>query len=358
MTGRPRTAAATVAILAATGFAMQAVPAFAESSSADYTISHQTFDFGGGHSTSTDYANVGSIGAFGSSVESPIYFVRNGFVGQIHDAPILTLADADDISRTSGTLHGTVNPNTLSTTAEFEYGATSDFATAISLGALGSGSLPEAVSERIVALDPGTDYHFRLTASNADGTVQTEGKILTTVANQAPATSPVVMKRVPDLTAKILVSELLAAATDPEDDPVTFDSVSVTSENGAELFTSGDWVFYSPPEDFNSADSFTYTVEDSFGAVSTGTVTVEMDAGDDGQTLNIRAIDELPETGGHVRVRFVGVPGRSYLIQATEELDQAWQTLHTATADSTGLYEFIDEDAGNYTQRFYRAIRE
>lgn len=357
MIRRLGTATTTVAVLTAV-FASAALPAFAKSTSADYTISHQTLDFGGGHSASADYGNVGSVDAIGSASESPVYFVKNGFVGQIHDAPIVTLADADDITRTAGTLHGTVNPNTLATTAQFEYGPTTDFETAVSLGALGNGSVAEALSEPIDALDPGSDYHFRLSASNADGTVQTAGKIFTTVANQPPATSPVVMKRLPDLTAKVLVSELLAAANDPEDDPVAFDSVSATSANGAELFTSGDWVLYSPPEDFNSADSFTYTVEDSFGAVSTGTVTVEMDAGDGDQTLNIRAIDVLPETDGHVHVRFVGVPGRSYLIQATEGLDQAWQTIHTTSADASGLYEFIDEEAGNYTQRFYRAVRE
>lgn len=174
MISRPRAAAATVAILTAAGFAMPKVPVFAEASSAAYTISHQTLDFGGGHSASAAYHNVGSFSSTGSgsavssSAGSPIYFVHHGFIGQIHQV---------------------------------------------------------------------------------EGAAENEG-------------------------------------------------------------------------------------------------------------LKILAIDLLVGTNGHIRIGFSGVPGRTYLIQATEDLTQPWQTIHTTPVESSDIYVFIDEDAGSYTQRFYRLVQE
>lgn len=327
-------------------------------SSASYSNTHPTLDFGGGHATSARYSNIGSHNGIASTSGSSIYFVRHGFVGQIHDAPIVHVSPAEDLTRVSATLRGNVNPNNLPTAAQFEYGLIADYGTTVALDLeAAGGSLTEAVSAQIASLDPGTDYHYRLTASNPDGTAQSTGQILSTVINEAPILGSVTLKRRPNQTAKILIADLLAGVTDPEGDDSALDSVAAVSTNEGELFQSGGWLLYLPPEGSNADDSFTYVVKDSFGATSTGTVVVLVEI-DDAPTLNIRGIDMLSETDGHVRIRFVGIPGRLYEIQATENLGQPWQTIATTTADSVGRYEFIDEDAGNYPQRFYRAAQK
>ena len=59
------------------------------------------------------------------------------------------------------------------------------------------------------------------------------------------------------------------------------------------------------------------------------------------------------QPGGNMEVRASGIPGRSYLIQAGTNLT-AWETIGTNAAASDGRIMFLDQDATNYTSRFYR----
>ena len=111
------------------------------------------------------------------------------------------------------------------------------------------------------------------------------------------------LERLRDLSAKMLVSELLGGATDPEGDPIDFGSVATVSENGGQIFVANGWILYHPLSGSNTPDSFTYTLRDSFGAESTGTVNIVIRGPGDAPTLNVRSIENLPGTGGHVRVR-------------------------------------------------------
>lgn len=331
----------------------------AASTSTDYTITHQVLDLGGERAESGDYANHGSFGGSGGPTsDSADYAAPHGFIGQIHDAPIVTIGVATDLTRTEGTVHGSVNPNSLASTAWFEYGPTAAFGTSVPLANLDAGTVAEAVSAVLSSLAPGSGYHFRLVASNADGTVQSAGQEFTTVVNLPPGADPVTLERLRDLSVKVLVSELLSGAIDPEGDSTVFDGAATVSANGGQIYVSGGWVLYYPPQDSDEADSFTYTISDSFGAETTGIVNVVIRGDGGAPTLNIRGIEALPDSGGQVRIRFVGVPGRTYQIQATGALNEPWVTISTSVADVSGLYEYIDEDAGSFAQRFYRAVRE
>jgi hypothetical protein len=330
----------------------------ATSESADYTVSHQVIDLGGGRSASADYTNHGSIGGSGGPEQSSAnYPARPGFIGQIHDAPIVRIASADGLSRTDGTLRGSVNPNTLDSVAWFEFGPVGEFTDILPLIDLEADTMAEAVSALVASLNPGTEYQFRLVAANADGTVRSPTQVFSTVVNLPPVADPVTLERLRGLSAKILVSELLGGVIDPEGDSITFGAAAALSANGGQIFVSGGWVLYQPPFEFNESDSFTYTIADSFGAQTTGTIQIVIRGPGNEPTLNVRGLETIPESGGQVRVRFTGVPGRIYEIQATENLSEPWVTIATQTADSSGLYDYIDEDAGDYSQRFYRAVR-
>ena len=95
--------------------------------------------------------------------------------------PDVTTGQASSVSPTGATLNGTVNPDgTTITDCHFDYVDDADYspsaANPYSAGATAacastpSGSSPTPVSADVTGLTPGTGYHFRLEASNANGT--------------------------------------------------------------------------------------------------------------------------------------------------------------------------------------------
>jgi hypothetical protein len=54
------------------------------------------------------------------------------------------------------------------------------------------------------------------------------------------------------------------------------------------------------------------------------------------------SIDRLP-TG--VRLRFTGVPGRSYNIERAPTVTRPWSTINTQTAPASGFLEYLDTNS-------------
>jgi len=81
-----------------------------------------------------------------------------------------------ELSSTTATLHGWVNPNTLATAYRFEYGTANcqlDAAcTSVPVGgeAIGAGHNPVSVSVDLSGLSPSTTYYYRLVATNSADT--------------------------------------------------------------------------------------------------------------------------------------------------------------------------------------------
>ena len=84
--------------------------------------------------------------------------------------PIASTDPATSVSATGATLNGTVNPNGKSTTAQFEWGTTTGYGNTVSLGTVGSDSVAHSLSTVLSGLTTGQTYHYRITATNADGT--------------------------------------------------------------------------------------------------------------------------------------------------------------------------------------------
>ncbi|HEX3102648.1 MAG TPA: hypothetical protein VHQ01_12680, partial [Pyrinomonadaceae bacterium] len=75
-----------------------------------------------------------------------------------------------------------------------------------------------------------------------------------------------------------------------------------------------------------------------------------------GQTPNITSFTMLQS--GAAQIKFAGIPGKSYLIQATTNIaSPVWITIATNTAGTNGLFIFIDTDAPNYPSRYYRTAK-
>jgi hypothetical protein len=63
------------------------------------------------------------------------------------------------------------------------------------------------------------------------------------------------------------------------------------------------------------------------------------------------------QADGSMVLKAQGVPGQSYFIQACETLG-AWSAIASRVADANGLMVFVDQDAPNYSSRFYRLAAE
>ncbi|HWM64719.1 MAG TPA: trypsin-like serine protease [Solirubrobacterales bacterium] len=96
--------------------------------------------------------------------------------------PSASTGEASAVEETTATLNGTVDPEALATTYQFEYGKTTEYGSLApaSPKATGSGSTAIEVSETIKDLDPGTTYHFRVVATNSEGTVHGDDETFTT----------------------------------------------------------------------------------------------------------------------------------------------------------------------------------
>jgi phosphodiesterase/alkaline phosphatase D-like protein len=86
--------------------------------------------------------------------------------------PGLSTGGAQEVEGTSAALTGTLDPEGLASTYRFEYGTSTAYGSSWPLVQVfaGSGSTAEGVAVSVPNLQPGTTYHYRLVASNEDGT--------------------------------------------------------------------------------------------------------------------------------------------------------------------------------------------
>jgi hypothetical protein len=79
---------------------------------------------------------------------------------------------ASGVKPTEATVEGTVNPNGITTQYQFEYGPTKSYGSTIpvSVVGVGAGTTPIKVAQTISGLVTGTQYHYRLVATNGFNT--------------------------------------------------------------------------------------------------------------------------------------------------------------------------------------------
>lgn len=85
--------------------------------------------------------------------------------------PAAQTGSATHITQTTAVLTGRVNPRGVDTDYSFNYGPTIAYGGTTVAGNAGSGTGARTVSSEVTGLEPGTVYHFRITAVSATGTV-------------------------------------------------------------------------------------------------------------------------------------------------------------------------------------------
>jgi hypothetical protein len=84
--------------------------------------------------------------------------------------PAVSTGGAAQVTQTSATLTGRVNPNGASTTYWFQYGLTRRYGTTTGPTDAGSGTHARTAAANLTGLAPFARYHYRLVAHNAKGT--------------------------------------------------------------------------------------------------------------------------------------------------------------------------------------------
>jgi hypothetical protein len=99
--------------------------------------------------------------------------------------PTVTTNAATNVTSSSATLSGTVNPKGLTTSVHFEYGTTTNYGLTTPSHSYG-GNTTQNVSANITGLSPNTTYHFRIVGTNNSGTSYGGDRTFTTLSPTGP----------------------------------------------------------------------------------------------------------------------------------------------------------------------------
>jgi hypothetical protein len=126
--------------------------------------------------STTYYYRVRAYNVFGRSGNSNVISVTT--LSQT-GAPIAITNPATNVTNTSAILHGWVYPHGLSTTVYFQYGRTTSYGSRTP-NQTKTGNTYQSVSANISGLAANTTYHFRIVASNINGTRYGRDRTFTT----------------------------------------------------------------------------------------------------------------------------------------------------------------------------------
>jgi homoserine acetyltransferase len=94
-------------------------------------------------------------------------------------SPVVITNPATNVTSSSATLNGTVDPHGLTTTVYFQYGTTTSYGLTTAAQSK-TGNTYQAVAANISGLTASTTYHFRIVATNSAGTGYGSDRTFTT----------------------------------------------------------------------------------------------------------------------------------------------------------------------------------
>jgi hypothetical protein len=209
----------------------------------------------------------------------------------------------------------------------------------------------------IVDLPPGT-YYWSVQAIDTAFAGSPFSAEATFTVLQPPIAVPDAFSTAMNTPATFAATNLTANDIDPSGLPLTVTAVSTNSaQSGLVSLVSG-LVTYAPPTNFAGNDVFSYSVSDGQSATASSTVTATVAAGG---IVWLKVISGPMVENGDFVVRFAGVPGLTYTVEAASSVTGPWVKIANPTAPNTdqgfgvGGFEVRDSMINN-TTRFYRTI--
>ncbi|HEY1688081.1 MAG TPA: hypothetical protein VGF95_04380 [Solirubrobacteraceae bacterium] len=140
---------------------------------------------------SSELAGTSGQGGIAVNGKTGEIYVSNPESGEVDvfgsDAPSVTVGVPADVTEEAASLSGTVDPRGVAVgSCEFEYGLTNEFGDGPynhsvpceqTPAEIGAGSGPVTVSAQLAGLTPGELYHFRLVATNVNGSGESSGML-------------------------------------------------------------------------------------------------------------------------------------------------------------------------------------
>jgi virginiamycin B lyase len=160
---------------------------------------------------STGLLSILSPWGIAAGPDGNMWFTGNnipGKVGRITLPPLVRDMAPDQVGTTSARLRGKLRPNSQATHYHFEFGPTLDYGTTTPTTYAGSGYDLLTMTAAVQGLAPGTNYHFRLVASNDAGTTEGPDRTFATAMPAEPAAgepAPEEPKAEPDFGKTVVV---------------------------------------------------------------------------------------------------------------------------------------------------------
>ncbi len=164
--------------------------------------------------------------ANGTSTAIPLEFETSSI------APGVEGESVEKIGTTVATLAARINQNKAATTYHFEFGPTGSYGTSVPVPdrAIGSGPNETTVSQVITGLTAGASYHYRVVATNADGSTNGPDRAFATFASSSSGVS----ENCPNAALR----EAQGSTSLP--DCRAYEQVSPVSKNGGDVFGQSD----------------------------------------------------------------------------------------------------------------------
>lgn len=164
-------------------------------------------------------------------------------------APLVISTSGGSSGRTEAVLWGSLRAGGLATTYHFEYGTSSAYGSVTPEKAIAAGGKPINVSATVSGLTPETTYHYRLVATNSQGTTESPDRTIVTGSSGAADSCPNAAIR-----AQQSVGYLPNCRAYEQVSPVDKAGADVNGD-GADSGTSGE-VHVSPSGDVAAYSSF------------------------------------------------------------------------------------------------------
>jgi hypothetical protein len=146
------------------------------------------------------------------SVAGTTYSQDRTFTTAPATPPVVSTGVAGEVTQTSALLSGTVNAQGLQTSYEFEVGTDTSYSGAELFGNAGQSAAGEVVSTVLQYLVPGVTYHYRLVATNEDGTTYGSDMTFITLGVPTPIAQP---PSAPLVASPAVVFPTIPAASKP-----------------------------------------------------------------------------------------------------------------------------------------------